>query len=230
MSEKRLTCDERKKAIVKAALPLFARQGFARTTTKQLAQAAGVSEALLYKHFPSKETLYAEIQAYGCQGCDPALRKLVDLEASTSTLVFIVYYVIRANIIGRPCETMHHETRHRMILNSCLEDGTFTRFLFQNRFSENLTRIVECMKAAEDTGDLVSSPVSRETRLLFAHHLAAMIATMQLPKIEVIHYNSSSEELVNQAAWFALRGLGLSDAALAKYYDAKALVRFFNED
>ena len=53
---------ERKAAIVEAALPLFARQGFAATTTKQLALAAGVSEALLYKHFPSKEALYREIK------------------------------------------------------------------------------------------------------------------------------------------------------------------------
>ena len=68
---KRMNCDARKEAIVKAALPLFARQGFARTTTRQLADAAGVSEALLYKHFPSKESLYAEIQKYGCRGCDP---------------------------------------------------------------------------------------------------------------------------------------------------------------
>ena len=47
--------DERRAAIVKAVLPLFARQGFSNTTTRQLAEAAGVSEALLYKHFPSKD-------------------------------------------------------------------------------------------------------------------------------------------------------------------------------
>jgi AcrR family transcriptional regulator len=230
VSEKRLTCSARKTAIVKAALPLFARQGFARTTTKQLADAAGVSEALLYKHFPSKESLYAEIQAYGCQGCDPGLKKLVDLESSTSTLVHIIYYIIRANIIGRPCETMHPETRHRMILNSCLEDGTFTRFLFQNRFSENLSRIIECMKAAEKAGDLVASPVSETNRLLFAHHLAAMIATMQLPKVEVIEYGASADELVNQAAWFALRGLGLNERAMTTHFQPAALARFFTAD
>ena len=230
MSDKRLSCAERKEAIVKAALPLFARQGFARTTTKQLADAAGISEALLYKHFPSKESLYSEIQAYGCQGCDPRLRKLVDMEASTSTLVYIIYYIVRANVMGRPCETMHHETRHRMILNSCLEDGTFTRFLFQNRFSENLSRIVDCMKAAKEAGDLVQSPISEENRLLFSHHLALMIAAMQLPKEQVIDYGASPEELVNQAVWFALRGLGLRETAIEAHFNPKAMVEFFKED
>jgi TetR/AcrR family transcriptional regulator, transcriptional repressor of aconitase len=230
MRAKRMNCDERKAAIVKAALPLFARQGFGRTTTKQLADAARISEALLYKHFPSKESLYAEIQNYGCKGCDPGLRKLIDLEPSTSTLVHIIYYVVRANIIGRQCATMNHEVRHRMILNSCLEDGAFTRFLFRNRFSENLERIVECMKAAAEAGDLVPSPVSRENRLLFVHHLATMIATMQLPREPVVDYGASPESLVNHTVWFALRGLGLTDAAIHRYFEPKALSAFFADD
>ena len=41
-----------------AALPLFARRGYAETTTKDLARAAGISEALLYRHFPSKRELF----------------------------------------------------------------------------------------------------------------------------------------------------------------------------
>src|SRR5262245_41559099 len=175
-----MRCGERKQAIVSAVLPIFARNGFAKTTTKQLARAAGVSEALLYKHFPSKESLYAEIQVYGYQGCDPGLKKLLALGPSTSTLVHIVYYAMRANIIGHSCDKMCVETKHRMILNSCLEDGSFTRFLYHNHFAENLSKIVECMEAAVQAGDVVRGPVGRQNLLLFAHHLAAMIATMHL--------------------------------------------------
>ena len=148
MRAKRLSCEERKQAIVKAVLPIFARNGFANTTTRELAKAAGVSEALIYKHFPSKESLYAEIQSFGCKGCDPGLKKFLDLEPSTSTLVYIVFYIMRVNIVGRSKETICAETRHRLILNSCLEDGSFSRFLFHNRFAENISRIVECMDAA----------------------------------------------------------------------------------
>lgn len=229
MRVKRLNSDQRKEAIVKAVLPVFARNGFANTTTRALAKAAGVSEALLYKHFPSKESLYAEIQSFGCKGCDPGLQKLLDLEPSTSTLVYVVYYIMRANIVGRGKDTMCNETRHRMILNSCLEDGSFTRFLFHNRFAENLSKIVECMDAAAEEGDLVAGPVSKTNLLLFAHHLATMIATMHLPKKPVVDYEASREQLVQQAVWFALRGLGLTDAAIKHHFSPKALALFFSE-
>jgi len=214
---------------VKAVLPVFARNGFANTTTRELAKAARVSEALLYKHFPSKESLYAEIQTFGCKGCDPGLQKLLDLEPSTSTLVYIVYYIMRANIVGRGKDTMCNETRHRMILNSCLEDGSFTRFLFHNRFAENLSKIVECMDAASEAGDLVASPVSKANLLLFSHHLATMIATMHLPKKPVVEYRASRDQLVQQAVWFALRGLGLKDEAIRRFYNPKAMALFFSE-
>lgn len=230
MRTQRLSCEERKEAIVKAVLPIFARNGFANTTTRELAKAAGVSEALLYKHFPSKESLYAEIQTFGCKGCDPGLQKLINLEPSTSTLVYIIYYIMRVNIVGRGKETICAETRHRMILNSCLEDGSFSRYLFHNRFSESLSRIVECMDAASASGDLVSIPVSKPNLLLFAHHLATMIATMHLPKKPVVNYEATREELVQQAVWFALRGLGMKDEAIKRHYNAKALALFFGED
>ena len=229
MRVKRLNCNERKTAIVKAVLPVFARNGFANTTTRELAKAAGVSEALLYKHFPSKESLYAEIQTFGCKGCDPGLQKLLGLKPSTATLVYIVYYIMRVNIIGLGKDLMCNETRHRMILNSCLEDGSFTRFLFHNRFAENLSKIVECMDAAAGAGDLVASPVSKPNLLLFAHHLATMIATMHLPKRPVVNYRASRDQLVQQAVWFALRGLGLKDEAIRRHYKPKALATFFTE-
>ena len=45
-------------AILDAAEPLFARQGFAATTIKQIGAAAGVNPALIYYYFGSKEELY----------------------------------------------------------------------------------------------------------------------------------------------------------------------------
>jgi AcrR family transcriptional regulator len=47
--------------ILDAAEQLFARQGFAATTIKQIGAAAGVNSALLYYYFADKETLYREM-------------------------------------------------------------------------------------------------------------------------------------------------------------------------
>ena len=58
-SSPRLSFDKRRQAIVEAVRGVFAENGFHGTTTRELARTAGVSEALLYKHFPSKESLYA---------------------------------------------------------------------------------------------------------------------------------------------------------------------------
>lgn len=225
-----MPAEARREAIVKAVLPLFARNGFANTTTKELAETAGVSEALIYKHFPSKDSLYAEIQKHGCKGCDPVLQKLTTLEPSTSTLVHVIYYLMRANIVGRCNDPVPLETRQRMVLHSCLEDGSFTRFLYHNRLAENMSRIEACMDAAVGAGDMIDSPVSKRNRLLFAHHLATMIAIMVLPKEPVIDYNVSKQELLHEAMLFGLRGLGLSDQAIARYYDRKASALFFGEN
>jgi len=225
--DQRLSAEQRREAIVKAALPLFARKGFANTTTRELAEAAGVSEALIYKHFPSKESLYTEIQNTGCKDKDHGLDKLAGADPSTSTLVHIVYYLLRTIVMGKPGDTISWEVKHRLILNSCLEDGEFARVLYENRFSCCFNKVRACLLAAEQAGDIVTSPISRENRVRFAHHLAGMIAFNHLPKKPVIDYCVDREELAHQVIWFALRGLGLTDQAIAKYYNPKALSAFF---
>jgi AcrR family transcriptional regulator len=49
---------ERRKCIVDAALPAFARSSYRGVTTAEIARAVGVSEPILYRHFPSKRDLY----------------------------------------------------------------------------------------------------------------------------------------------------------------------------
>ena len=160
---------------MQAALPLFARKGYAETTTKDLARAAGVSEPLLYKHFPSKEALYAEIQNQCCQGKDPTIRKLThliaELEPSTSSLVHLVYYFVRVQVLGKPVGAIEWETLQRLMLKSFLEDGAFARTMHQNRFNHFCERIEACLEAAVAAGDAVKTPLSPGNNARFAHHL-----------------------------------------------------------
>jgi len=53
--------DERKLQILRVAVSLFSQRGFRGTTTKEIAAAAGVSEAMVFRHFATKEELYAAI-------------------------------------------------------------------------------------------------------------------------------------------------------------------------
>jgi TetR/AcrR family transcriptional regulator len=58
--KKRLKAEDRRAGIVDAALRLFSEKGFAGTRTKEIARSAGISEALIFRHFKSKEELYNE--------------------------------------------------------------------------------------------------------------------------------------------------------------------------
>ena len=53
--------EERRDQILRVAVSLFSNRGFRGTTTKEIAQAAGVSEAMVFRHFATKEELYAAI-------------------------------------------------------------------------------------------------------------------------------------------------------------------------
>ncbi len=69
--------EKRRSQIVNVAVSLFSQRGFSGTTTKEIAQAAGVSEAMVFRHFATKEELYSAILDHkACSGeLDP--RKLV---------------------------------------------------------------------------------------------------------------------------------------------------------
>lgn len=56
-----MTGDARREQILRTAVDLFSRFGFSGTTTKEIARAAGVSEAMVFRHFSTKEELYGAI-------------------------------------------------------------------------------------------------------------------------------------------------------------------------
>lgn len=63
---KRMSGEERKAQIVKVATDLFAKKGFKGTTTREIAKKAGISEAVIFRHFARKEDLYDAIIDFHC--------------------------------------------------------------------------------------------------------------------------------------------------------------------
>jgi TetR/AcrR family transcriptional regulator len=53
-----MSATDRQRQLLDAALNVLSRKGFKGTTTKEIAAAAGVAEAVIFQHFPSKEALY----------------------------------------------------------------------------------------------------------------------------------------------------------------------------
>ena len=125
-----MTSDLRRQLILGAAKRCFARHGHTGTTTKSVAAAAAISEALLFKHFPSKAALYAEILAEECEA-DPELAHLLGLEPSTAALVELMRGMVRHFMHVSDGPDQEEETqRMRLMLTSHLEDGEFARLLY----------------------------------------------------------------------------------------------------
>ena len=57
----KMTAAERRAQIINVSKKLFSERGFNGTTTKEIAQASGISEAMIFCHFASKEDLYTAI-------------------------------------------------------------------------------------------------------------------------------------------------------------------------
>lgn len=213
MALTRLDSDERRKAIVTAAVPLFARKGFAGTTTRELAEAASISEALLFKHFPSKKHLYGEILRLGCEG-DPALERLAALEPSTLTLVRMIHYMVRYFLQAAETDQVERDSRLRLALHSFLEDGEYARELFETIFERVYPLFLASTEAATAAGDLVLGPLAAANGFWFGHHVAAMMAFVFLPSRACLSYRGTLAALVEETTRFILRGLGVTDAAI----------------
>lgn len=58
---RRRTAADRRRQILSEAIRCFASNGFRGTTTREIASAVGITEAALYRYFPSKQSLYDAI-------------------------------------------------------------------------------------------------------------------------------------------------------------------------
>jgi AcrR family transcriptional regulator len=62
-TRRRLTAEERRSGILDAALTAFSQKGYHATSLDDIAGVAGVSKALIYEHFASKQELHADLIA-----------------------------------------------------------------------------------------------------------------------------------------------------------------------
>jgi AcrR family transcriptional regulator len=215
MSTLRMTSDLRRQLILGAAKRCFARHGFAGTTTKSVAAAASISEGLLFKHFPTKSALYAEILAEEC-AADPALQSLLELEPSTETLVILIREMVRHFEEVHSLPDQEEAQRQRLMLASHLDDGEFARLIYE-KIGALIGPVFDAsLKRAIEAGD--AKPIGREPMNLFwfAHHTVLMVSVTRLPATPCLSYGEGAD-LDRQLSEFILRGIGVNDAAINHY-------------
>jgi AcrR family transcriptional regulator len=223
----KLSNEDRRAAIIQAVRRVFAEKGFDGTTTRELADAAGISEGLLFKHFPNKAALFTAMQTACCTAEDfGTFERIKALEPSASTLVLLVHFLVSRIVVGRDLRRGDQAILNRLMLRSLAGDGEFAQVLLARVGREWLPKVEECIEAAIIAGDAIDGPVQPRLGAWVTHHLAAMILFNRLPAAAAVDYAMAERELVEQAVWFSLRGLGLKEKAIARYYNPKALALF----
>lgn len=122
----RLSAPDRRRQILAVAAKLFARQGFRGTTTRQIAERAGVNEAILFRHFPRKEDLYWAILDYKCRSARGRERLEAELRAPGDETE--VFAAIAEGILRRNTED---NTLSRLLLFSALENHRLSHRFFR---------------------------------------------------------------------------------------------------
>jgi AcrR family transcriptional regulator len=127
----RYSAADRKEQILDVATPLFARQGYQGTTTKQIAERARINEALIFRHFPSKDHLYwAVIQRkISTARAREQLREKLNINADDVDL----FTEIAADILERRAKD---QSLSRLLLFSALENHKLSNRFFRTYVAE----------------------------------------------------------------------------------------------
>jgi AcrR family transcriptional regulator len=127
---------ERRLQILRVAMRLFSQRGFRGTTTKEIAAAAGVSEAMVFRHFATKEELYSAIldhKACHHETMDP-LRVVADAIARKDDRA--VFEGIALDALNQhDCDPEFH----RLLLHSALEEHELAQ-MFWEKFVKRVYR------------------------------------------------------------------------------------------
>ncbi|MBI5369434.1 MAG: TetR/AcrR family transcriptional regulator [Planctomycetes bacterium] len=124
---RRMHLDERRDSIVAAAMRLFAQRGFEGAKSREIGRAAGVSEAMVYKAFPTKKSLYvaiieAKMREPGARLDPRALAALTDEREFFGTIATTLVERVRAD-----------DTFLRLLYFSALEGHALSSLFFRRR-------------------------------------------------------------------------------------------------
>jgi AcrR family transcriptional regulator len=127
----RLSSSDRKKQILEVATGLFARHGFDGVTTRQIADAAGITEAMVFRHFAKKEDLYWEVLS--AKSASDDLKKRLEARLQDDVEPMEIFTAIALYVLNR---NLQDPAKSRLLLFSALENHRLSQRFFKTYMSE----------------------------------------------------------------------------------------------
>ena len=201
MAAQRLSAAARRAQIATVAASLFAKKGFAGVTTREIARKARVNEAILYRHFPTKEALYTEI-----------INQKIDVKPETFDCAEVhsgddrqVFRFVARYFLN---EAEKDRTFLRLMLYSALEDHALASVFLKERtgvlFDFILTYIERRMRAGafrkKPPAVVLGAFMGMFFHFILAHELFKIPA----------HFRVSKEEAIEQYVDIFLHGMCIS--------------------
>lgn len=209
----RIDSDLRQEQILNAVVHLLAEKGMT-ATTKELAQAAGVSEALIYKHFKSKQALFDKVKERCCNQVQKVAGDVFYIEPIAEQLAAAMLLISYTIIIGFEEDVIPTKETQKLIMRSLLLDGEFALQIFSN-FEVWVEPISESMQRGIDEAVLKKSHLSLDKQLWMVHHFLMGMTMTQMPETVNDVFKLNEKELVKQTAIRSLLMIGM-DSELAQ--------------
>jgi AcrR family transcriptional regulator len=127
----RLSSTDRKKQILEVATELFARHGFDGVTTRQIADAAGITEAMVFRHFATKDDLYWEVLSV--KGAPDEVKRRLDERLHSDVEPIEIFTSIALHVLHR---NVDDPAKCRLLLFSALENHRLSQRFFKTYMSE----------------------------------------------------------------------------------------------
>ena len=190
---KRMKADERRQEIIRAAMEVFARNGFGGSTTREIAENAGISEAMIYSHFRNKQELYAAIIDEKLQESEPLYYPLDAMRNKDDPRVFTT---IVENYLRRHSEDT---TFLRLLLFSALEGHELASMFVAGPVRKFFEFLADYIGERIEEGALkpVNPEISSRCLLGMVHYFVLVREIFGDDTLKLVDQNEAIETIVN---------------------------------
>lgn len=200
---RRLKAAERKASILAVAKVLFADKGYHGVSVDEIAKRLGVSPAVLYRHFPSKEALYeAVLNEIACHR-ENYIEAVVEDSGDFASMLRRMTRVYVTSVARDPDYL-------RMELQSVLEGGTAERRFFENRWKPFSDYIEFGLRELARDG-LITRIDGKVAGLLFQGMVREALYTKCISRAEP-YRQFELQELVDHLIDLFLRAIGYDES------------------